>query len=41
MTTSSIEWANAQTANLPNMVVPAPGPKSNDYHTRCSNISRA
>ena len=33
--TSSIDWANARCADLPNMVVPAPGPISKEYHDRC------
>ena len=34
-TQSSLDWANARCADLPNMVVPAPGPISMEYHDRC------
>ena len=34
-TQSSLDWANARCADLPNMVVPAPGPISKEYHDRC------
>lgn len=33
---SSIAWANARTSSMPNITVPPPGPKSNEYHTRCT-----
>lgn len=35
-TFSSISWANARTSSMPNIVVPPPGPKSKEYHSRCT-----
>ena len=36
ITTSSIEWANAPLHDHPRIPVPPPGPKSQEYHARCT-----
>lgn len=33
---SSLEWAKSNIAGVPQMDVPAPGPKSNEMHARCT-----
>lgn len=33
---SSLEWGKVDLNNCPVMTVPAPGPKSNEYHKRCT-----
>ncbi len=35
-TFSSLEWGKVDLACCPRIVVPAPGPKSDDYHRRCT-----
>ncbi len=35
-TFNTLDWANAPIVNAPNVPVPPPGPKSKDYHERCS-----
>jgi 4-aminobutyrate aminotransferase-like enzyme len=32
----SLEWAKLDTATMPHVVVPPPGPKSKEYHDRCT-----
>ena len=33
---STLEWGKTDISKYPNMVVPAPGPKSKEYHDRCT-----
>lgn len=33
---SSLDWARIDLANCPNVVVPPPGPQSQDFHRRCT-----
>jgi len=35
-TFSTLDWAKVNLADFPDMVVSAPGPKSNEYHQRCT-----
>ncbi len=35
-TFSTLDWAKVNLADFPDMVVTAPGPKSNEYHQRCT-----
>jgi len=33
---STLNWAKTDLARYPEIIVPAPGPISNDYHQRCT-----
>ncbi|HOE97910.1 MAG TPA: aspartate aminotransferase family protein [Candidatus Sumerlaeota bacterium] len=37
MPSSSLEWAKVDLSTTPNVVVPPPGPRSREYHARCTN----